>query len=77
MSTPKKQPKPDETPKSAKIKELDEDIDQLLGKPRDNQDQLRERVKNFAEMEDKLKDDIKYRDDKADAVKERPAAARP
>jgi hypothetical protein len=65
-----KQPKPEDPLKTAKIKELDEDIDQLLGKPRDNQDQLRERVKNSAEMEDKIKDDIKNRDDKADAIKE-------
>jgi hypothetical protein len=65
-----KPPKPDDPPKTAKIKELDEDIDELLGKPRDNQDQLRERIKNSSEMEDKIKDDIKNRDDKADAIKE-------
>ncbi|HEY1861972.1 MAG TPA: hypothetical protein VGG61_16540, partial [Gemmataceae bacterium] len=65
-----KQPKPEDPPKSDKIKELDEDIDQLLGKPRDNQDQLRERVKKAGEIEDKIKDDIKNRDDRADAIKE-------
>jgi hypothetical protein len=63
-------PKQEDLPKSDKIKELDEDIDQLLGKARDNQDQLRERIKNAGDLEEKIKNDIKHRDDKADAVKE-------
>jgi hypothetical protein len=65
-----KKSKPDDAPKTAKIKELDEDIDDLLGKQRNDETQLRERIKNFAEMEDKVKDDIKNRDDKADAIKQ-------
>jgi hypothetical protein len=66
-----KPPKPDDPAESSKLKEFDEDIDTLLSKSRDDQNQLRERIKEAGEVEDKIKDKIKEKDEKQDAIKEK------
>jgi septal ring factor EnvC (AmiA/AmiB activator) len=65
-----KHQKPDDPKESPKLKELDEDIDSLLAKSRDDQNQLRDRIKDAGEIENKIKKDIEKRDEKKDAVKE-------
>jgi len=66
-----KPPKPDNPAESSKLKEFDEDIDTLLSKSRDDQNQLRERIKEAGEAEDKIKDKIQEKKEKQDAIKEK------
>jgi hypothetical protein len=65
-----KQPKPEDPGPASKLKEEEDDIDTLLAKSRDDQNQLRERIKEAGEIEDKIKKDIEKKDEKNDAVKQ-------
>ncbi|MFL5242007.1 MAG: hypothetical protein ACJ8FY_07855 [Gemmataceae bacterium] len=62
--------KPDPVAKNDKVQEIDDDLEKLLNQPRDNKDQVKDRIRDLTEIEDKIKDDQKATEDKAAAIKE-------
>jgi hypothetical protein len=66
-----KAPKPTPEPgKDDKLRQLDDDLDNLLARPRDTKDQLSDRLKDLSALEDKIEEEQKDLDDKAQAVKD-------
>lgn len=67
---PRTPQKPEERPKSADLQRLEAKLDEIAKQPRDNTQQLRERIKDLTSLEEEIKKLERERSEKANAMRQ-------